>query len=67
MTPRERYEADRREGVSPPWEDLGPETRAAYENNAIRYRKMCAGPGVENKRGKGARSHGPLVEQPKLR
>ena len=38
MTPREDYEADRRE-LSPPWEDVGPETRKAYETGAKRHGK----------------------------
>lgn len=35
------YEADRIDGVSPPWESLGPETRQAYEEGAPRYTRQC--------------------------
>lgn len=38
MTPREQYEADRRE-LSPDWDELGPETRRAYEEGADRHRE----------------------------
>lgn len=38
MTPAQQmYEADRIESVSAEWDELGPETRKAYEREAKRY------------------------------